>query len=136
MLDLGPIKRRLAESTPGPWKWREEIFRQKYMIRMKNGRWRARPGKDAGRSWVMLLTGPLTHSGIGYPEETLENIIAGYPDEWDYPHIIAIRWNQIRPKSLVNACPSKADADLIANAPTDLADLVEEVEKLRKLLFG
>ena len=30
--------------------------------------------------------------------------------------------------------PNKADADLIANAPTDIKALIEEVERLRELV--
>jgi hypothetical protein len=131
MLDLEPIKKRLAAATPGPWAWREDMFRLKYMQQLKNGQWRAKPGKSANSSWVMLLTGPMRAPRINFTEE---NILCGYPDEWDFPHIIALRWSDIKGKSLVNVAPSRADAELIANAPNDIAALIEEVEKLREKL--
>lgn len=132
MLNLNPIKERLAEATPGPWKWREDLFFHKHMQKMKTGNWRARPGRLALDSWVMLLTGPLPDSME--IEETLENIISGCPDEWDYPPIVAIRWRQIKGKELFNATPTKEDAALIENAPTDIAALIAEVERLRAVI--
>jgi len=131
-LDIEPIKKRLAKATPGPWEWREDVFRPKYMKRKRDGKWMARRGKRAVQSWVALLTGPPRNSHT--PPPTLENIERGYPDEWDYPHIIALRWSDFRAKSLINALPSPDDMALIANAPTDIKALVKEVERLRALL--
>lgn len=134
MLDLTPIKERLAKATPGPWTWREDDFRPKYMKQKRDGNWMARPGRKAKDSWVMLLTGP-PHASVreGFAQEDIQR---GYPDEWDFPHIFALRWNQIKGKSLVNAVPGSDDAKLIANAPTDIKALIEEVERLRDLLSG
>ena len=129
MLDLEPIKKRLAAATPGPWAWREDMFRPKYMKQMKNGNWRGKSGKSAKRSWVMLLTGPLHEPKFDFDEG---NILQGYPDEWDFPHIIAIRWDDIKGTSLLNATPLPEDAALIENAPIDIAMLLEEVERLRQ----
>lgn len=132
MLDLEPIKERLKKATPGPWAWREDDFRPKYMKQKKDGSWMSRPGCRGDRSWVMLLTGP-PHASIkeGFTQEDIQR---GYPDEWDFRHIIALRWNQVRGKSLVNVSPFPEDAKLIAHAPTDLKALIEEVERLRTLI--
>ena len=135
MLDLEPIKNRLAAATPAPWVWREDLFRPKYMKQLRSGDWRAKPGRSALNSWVMLLTGP-----VRWPQKeedvTEENILRGYPDEWDFPHIIALRWRNIRGESLINSTPNDDDAVLIASAPTDIRALIEEIERLRALLPG
>ena len=103
----------MAERTPGPWTWRENEFRPKYMQQLRNGSWRAKPGRKSRDSWVALLTGPLRDPPIAEIHR----------DEWDYPHIIALRWGQIRGGSLVNVMPNPADASLIAAAPEMLAAL-------------
>ena len=131
MIDLEAIKKRLRNATPGPWTWREDTFRPKYMKQKKNGHWMAKPGRRASQSWVMLLTGPMR---APRKEFTQEDIIRGYPDEWDFPHIFALRWEALKAKSLFNATPSDADAELIANAPSDIKALIEEVERLRALV--
>jgi hypothetical protein len=83
MLDLGPIKARLAAATPGPW--------------------RQMPSKNKGG--VDRFVGP---PGC--------DPVCGMS-------VINEKWG--------------ADMSLIANAPTDLATLVEEVERLRQdLEFG
>jgi len=131
MLDLKPIKERLEKATPGPWAWREDDFRPKYMKQKRDGTWMARPGCRATDSWVMLLTGPARKPCA---DPIPENIMRGYPDEWDFPHIVALRWDQIKGKSLWNATPGPGDAKFIANAPTDIKALIEEVERLRGLV--
>ena len=103
----------MASHTPGPWTWREEEFRPKYMQRMRNGRWRAKPGRRAKESWVLLLTGPTTSPTI--PPQ--------HRDEYDYPHILALRWAYIRGTHLYNLGPSPANARLIAAAPNLLEEL-------------
>jgi hypothetical protein len=130
MLDLEAIKERLRKATPGPWAWRENDFRPKYMKQKKNGWWMARPGRRADQSWVMLLTGPI-HASFRDKEFTPEDFQRGFPDEWDFPHILALRWAQVRVKSLFNVAPKDADMELIANAPADIKALIEEVERLR-----
>jgi radical SAM superfamily enzyme YgiQ (UPF0313 family) len=79
MLDLGPIKARLAAATPGPWE--------------------AMPSKNKGG--VDKFVGP---PGCDFP--VCEMFVI-----WE-------KWGD--------------DMYLIANAPTDLAALVEEVERLRE----
>lgn len=132
ILNIEAIKARLAAATPGPWAWREDMFRYKYMQQLNSGKWRAKPGKDANRSWVMLLTGPMRSP---QKEFNQDDIIQGYPDEYDFPHIIALRWGQVRSKCLVNVTPNPPDADLIAHAPTDIRALLEEVDRLRNIIF-
>lgn len=131
-LDLEPIKQRLAKATPGPWSWKEDLFRPKYMKQMKNGDWKAKPGKKASDSWVMLLTGPLKFNSV--QEYSQEDIIKGVPDEYDFQRVIALRWNRIKGTELWNSTPTQADADLIANAPSDIESLLIEVERLRREL--
>src|SRR3990167_5607026 len=104
----------MATHTPGPWTWREDEFRSKYMVRMRNGNWRAKPGQRVNNSWVILLTGPALDPAI--PPQHM--------DEWDYPHVLALRWASVRGTGLVNLGPSLADARLIAAAPELLAALV------------
>ncbi|AEB08420.1 hypothetical protein [Desulfobacca acetoxidans] len=130
-LDLEPIKERVAKATPGPWAWRENDFRPKYMEKMRNGKWRARPGAKADQAWVMLLAGPPSKHAA---ELTPFNILCGDVDEYDFPHIIGLRWAQVKGKALLGVVPLPADAELIANAPTDIKALIEEVERLRDLL--
>jgi hypothetical protein len=129
MLDLEPIKKRLARATPGPWAWRQDLFRHKYMQELKNGTWRARPGKSANDSWVMLLTGPQRR--LKYVDETIDNVLNRRFDEFDFEWVIALRWSQVKGNVLMGCGPSPEDADLIANAPTDIAALIAEVERLR-----
>jgi hypothetical protein len=131
MIDIEPIKKRLAAATPGPWRWMEDIFRHKYMERMKNGSWRAKPHKKAENSWLMLLTGPVHPSVQNFNQDGINN---GFPDEYDFPHIIAIRWGDLKKKSIFNATPRRHDAEFISNAPIDIAMLIEEVERLRKII--
>ena len=90
-----------------------------------------RPGRRAMDSWLVLLTGPMREP---QREFTREDILKGYPDEWDFPHIFALRWSQIKGKELWNATPNDADAELIANAPADIKALIEEVERLREMV--
>lgn len=78
MLDLEPIKARLAEATPGPWKYLD-------------GKLQASPG------WPII-------------------------DAW---------WEG-EGKGGITA--DAADAALIANAPSDIAALIREVEQLRTQL--
>lgn len=138
MLDLTPIKERLSKATPGPWAWRQDAFLPKYMdpVKSKPGHWRARSKGSAKRSWVMLLTGPQQRIlKDELPDElTPENVRSGLPDEWDFPHIIALRWSSIKGNTLFNATPCLADAELVANAPSDIAALIGEVERLRAAL--
>ena len=91
MLDLEPIKRRLAEATPGPW---EAI--------------------GIGSEGFDVVAGV----GWNYPEKREKLGWSG--------HITDVRngksWDGIR-----------ANAYLIASAPTDIAALVAEVERLRAI---
>lgn len=80
MLDLQPIKARLAAATPGPWEPAEL------------------QGQSRRNSFFSVAV-------VGRRE-----VRAGIPCQ---------------------AQPDERDADLIANAPTDLAALVAEVERLR-----
>ena len=76
MLDLDPIKARLAAATPGPWRW------------------------SRVESW-------------GH--------VAKLHDIHFLPNLASLSSTQ----------QDQADADLIAHAPSDLAALVAEVERLR-----
>lgn len=128
---LADIAARSDMATPGPWAWREDQFREKYMQRLSNGNWRARPGKRASDSWVMLLTGPL-HWTI--PTSFTPEEIEQATDEWDYPHILALRWNQVRGNTLFNAAPFAHDAAFIAATRTDVPDLLADAQASRALL--
>jgi hypothetical protein len=85
MLNLEPIKARLAAATPETWK--STSFADQYAD--KYGAW------IPSKGWYSQVSGPMWHEK--------------WPGGWA-------------------AC---VDADLIANAPTDLAALVAEVERLR-----
>mgnify|MGYP001612893948 FL=1 len=110
------------QHTPGPWSWREDEFRSKYMQRMRNGNWRAKSGHRANESWVFLLTGAVRNPTI--PEN--------HRDEWDYPHVLALRWVNVRGKSVYGAGPKPADASLIAATP----DLLEALKDLTALYMA
>ena len=80
MLDLEPIKKRLAEASPGPWSWDCDLLRQ---------------------------------GEYGEP-------VLGSEPVYDGGEMIGSTTVVLR-----------TDAALIAHAPTDLAALVAEVERLR-----
>jgi hypothetical protein len=117
-LDLEPIKKRLAAATPGPWKWCDG-----------NG-----VPEDAGQVYLykggeLELQDPYVFDGfyslwqhieIEEPEgEAQEEPVISQIEYEGYIHEMTI---------------SKEDAALIAAAPTDIAALIAEVERLREQL--
>lgn len=130
-IDLEQIEKRCAAATAGPWKWRENDFRPRYMQQMRNGNWRARPGRKANDSWVFLLVAPSNHEASDDKDELARQIERGRIDEYDFRHIFALRWNQVRGNNLWNATPSEADCAFIEASRTDIPELVAEVKRLR-----
>lgn len=92
--------------TPGPWEWREKEFDEKYCKKKRDGTLIARAGRKIRDRWIMLLTGPQRYP-IGDGEKV---------DEWDYPHIIALRWEDLKTSSWSGG-PSENDMKLIAASP-------------------
>lgn len=130
-LDLEPIKKRLRAATPGPWRWREGLIREKYMARLRNGTWRAKPGRKAQDVYVYFLAGAPIDRGWGAAVSEDELFLSGRIDEWDFRRVMTLRWGQVKGTSFSGG-PSRKDMDLIAAAPEDIRALLAEVECLRE----
>lgn len=83
MLDLQPIKARLASATPGPWESAE---------------------------------------------------LQGQSRRNSFFSVAVVGRREVRADIPCQAQPDECDADLVAHAPTDLAALVAEVERLRSAI--
>jgi len=105
---LAPIRERLERATPGPWVWGDWTIRDKDRKAQK----RQEP------YWTLVEPGNmnLSRGPIGRKDIDITNIASGCGyDESD-----------------INIKP--ADADFIANAPTDIAKLIAAVECLGEAL--
>lgn len=107
------IKSRLGKATPGPWAWQEDRFN-------------VRKSRSSRDQWVYLLTGP--RKG--------ETPALGRDDEWDYPHVMALKWSSVKGQTLVNVAPGESNEEFIANSRADIEWLVAEVERLERELKG
>lgn len=99
MLDLEPIKARLAAAVPGPWRAHDH----REMARLNED-----PAEWIGYAWV----------GYGGDEDgRFQGVVADLDSRKD----ASKEWRERR----------QHDAAFIAAAPTDIAALVAEVERLR-----
>lgn len=125
MLNLDAIKARIAAATPGPWTWGEV---SEYLV-ARAERWNGNEFEEA----VFQVA----------PETEWEDVV---DDGWDYAHVsnhgdgpaLTAGGQVVIAAPSEHCCPhmtdlagSDADKALVANAPTDLAALVAEVERLR-----
>lgn len=127
---LDGIEMRAEAATPGPWWWGEEFFRTRHMKRTHAGLWRAKPGRRARDTHALLLVG----CGPGGPYMPESPSWDNDPiDEWDFPGIIRLQWEDLRSASWTGG-PKNADCHFIAAARTDIPVLIAEVRRLRALL--
>ena len=118
MVDLDALEALLEEATPLPWTDRTQEFLERHaVLSPRSGEWEARPGHHIRQTWVCLITGPQRGS-------------YRYPDEWDYPHVIALRWSAIKGDGLANFMPGQ-DEGLIIAAVNALPELIRELRELR-----
>ena len=123
MIDLDALEALLEEATPLPWSDRRQEFQERHaVLSRRSGQWRARPGHHIRQTWVCLITGPQQGS-------------YSYPDEWDYPHVIALRWSSIKGDGLANFMPGQ-DEGLIIAAVNALPELIRELRELRAGVKG
>jgi hypothetical protein len=99
MIDLEPIKQRLAAAEPGPWRWA-------YLYQCRGTHWCLENDRSAA------LGATINHHLVTFSTEEYD-----YDDDNN-----ATRLDQT------------PDFQLIEHAPADLADLIEEVERLRAAL--
>lgn len=115
-LDLEPIKARLAAATPGQWVWLDHDLAPEGVEEVYN--LDGTPHEWSGRCGIQTdqydENDPATYSPDGVPVVMVLEMIE---DEHD--------------GTLYEIPINDADAALIVNAPTDIAALVAEVERLR-----
>jgi hypothetical protein len=123
MLDLEPIKARLAATTPGEWKWHDEFLREvpyDDATLIDDGRLRVPNGND----------GSLGVTGIYAKEVISVNETIGHPVLYADDKNIHddADWSQWRGHIQVK---NVADLEFIAQAKPDIAALIAEIEWLR-----
>lgn len=120
-LDLEPIKARLAAVTPGRWVWVDHDGVQEEWLEVKDAdgnphEWSGRYGIEADPIFENDDDDPAW--GPGGREVVM--VLDMVEDEHD---------------GMVYEIPiNDADAALIVNAPSDIAALVDEVERLRAMV--
>jgi hypothetical protein len=126
VLDLGPIKARLAATTPGAWKWADEIRDVPYDDESWIGDRHVPTGNDGSLGVDGLYV------EIAIDDDTSQLIAVLYaddetiPDDPDDPD--DVDWSKWR--GLIHA-GNLADLEFIAMAKTDIGALIAEVELLR-----
>jgi len=126
-LDLGPIKARLAATTPGEWKWVDEIRDVPY----DNESWigdRHVPNGNDGSLGVdgLYIETPIGDDGSSQLFGVLYADDEHIPDDPDDPD--DVDWSRWR--GLIRA-DNLADLAFIANAKADIEALIAEIERLR-----
>ena len=132
--ELDRLEAVAAAATPGPWEWAERRFNRKYQVPMKNGRVRAKPGRSIRDSWVYALVGPIMTVHPDSIRNRPNDPGTGMPpgiDEHDYRRVMALRWSQVKGKTLFNVHPSPHDAALIAEARSAVPALIAEIRRLQ-----
>ena len=126
---LSEILQRARGATPGPWRWMEDLFREKYMrpVKDKPGHYRARPDRKASDSWVYFLAGPVNGPRSGRSDDDFRKGLIG---EWDFHRVMCLQWSDVRGNELWNRSPNPEDADFIAHARTDVPWLLMAVKCL------
>jgi hypothetical protein len=131
-LDLGPIKARLAATTPGQWIWADELGRE---IPYDNETWVDRGGKliPTGNDGALGVSGLYIETPIDDDSSEFEAVF--YADDENIPEDPNdpndADWSQWR--GLIQAT-NVADLEFIAAAKGDIEALIAEVERLRILL--
>lgn len=118
-LDLEPIKARLAAATPGRWVWIDHNLVPEGVEDARNldGTPHEWSGRYAIQAELLDVDDPAFWSDKG---QTLEMVIDMVEDEVS--------------GDVFEIPISDADAALIVNAPTDIAALISEVERLRAVV--
>lgn len=126
-LDVEPIRARLAAATAGPWCWFGDTKSRNVTLATI----------DRGRQFVMSFTrwgmagaAPMFQRD-GFMRRVDEDGMAVYDvapnaTSADDPKVYRENFSSLR----------HPDAELIANAPTDVAALLAEVDRLRAVLAG
>ena len=132
---LAQIKALCEKATPGPWRWMEDVFRQRYAVKTRTGKYRAKPGRSIRDTWIGLLLG----APDGFVQEQIKKngieatVASGMVDEYDFKGIFRLRWSDIRGECF-SGMPRHEDCAFIAEARTIVPELIAEVERLRELL--
>jgi hypothetical protein len=129
VLDLRPIKARLAATTPGTWKWVDEVADIPYEEAWWQGGEPITPGNDGslGVAGLYVEIPPDEYSDIRTPVFVADDEdIPEDPDDTD-----EVDWSKWR--GLIHA-KNLADLEFIAHAKTDVEALIAEVELLRSLI--
>ena len=120
MTDLDALEALLKKATQLPWTNRRQQFLESHAVPADEpNRWKARLEHNIRDTWACLITGPQYPAQDDYE-----------PDEWDYPHAIALRWTDIKGDRLSNFLP-EADEKLIVAAVNALPELIQELRELR-----
>jgi hypothetical protein len=122
-LDLEPIKARIAAATPGPWVWADYDGVPEWATNISDGEgnereWGGRFSIESEANAPPLDADP-DDPKWNEPIDVLRVLGPVEDDDDDGVYEIPIE---------------DADAALIVNAPTDLAALIAEVERLRAQL--
>jgi hypothetical protein len=82
-LDLGPIKARLADTTPGEWKWIDELLRD---IPYDNETWAGDKHIPTGNDGALGVQGLFVETPIGAENESyLDLVLEARDDDDDIP---------------------------------------------------
>lgn len=130
MLDLTPIKARLAATTPGEWKWMDEILRDvPYDTETWFGDQHILTGNDGSLGVVGLFAEtPLDAENESYLDPVLEarDDDDDIPEDPDDPGSADLNlWRGVIQAGNI------ADLEFLASAKADVEALIAEVERLR-----
>lgn len=127
------IRGLYAASTRGRWWDARRFFQTKHAKRVQNNQgwdgrdWRALPGDKIRNTWVQAIFAERPGSPESkIPAEAEFDPITHRLDEWDFQHVAAIQWWQIKGTSIGNGALSDADA-AIACALHNVAPLVADL---------
>jgi hypothetical protein len=129
-LDLGPIKARLEATTPGEWKWIDELLRD---IPYNNETWAGDKHIPTGNDGALGVQGLFAETPIDAENESyLDPVLEARDDDDDIPEdpgdpgsVDLSIW-----RGVIQA-GNAADLIFIANAKADVEALIAEVERLR-----
>ena len=127
--DLAAIKARLAATTPGEWKWVDEIRDVPY----DNESWIGEKHIPTGNDGSLGVDGLYVETFVDEDLIQLDPVLYAddetIPDAPDDPDDVDwSRWH-----GLIHA-DNLADLAFIANAKADVAALIKEVERLQALV--
>lgn len=123
---LEAIKARLRKATPGPWR----DFTHEYPEAVANS---TKPNyHGTGRYRYKRFLCLIAHSDVRGQAVNPDTDCPIRVDLWDFTKVVCIPWNdKSNVKTQAEGVVTPHDRALIANAPTDLTTLIDEVERLR-----